>query len=216
MAHVRASSMERIPNRHPCIFGVLALLLLMAPTASAFQEAPKAPPTVSDKSLTPDELAIYSIILRYWMDNGKGKHVVHLAVKTMPFYLDDMDRNCGKALHMDQGLVGEVHRFRPEDVAMLGPSKVVLVDPEAQSKEVAENDPDKNIHKGKSIGEAVENGFAHGLTSLGEIHFDKDHLHAIVSYDFSCGSLCGNGATVILEKKDGHWIFAGHCSTSVA
>jgi hypothetical protein len=180
------------------------------------QETPERKPTLSEKALTAEELAVYRVVLSAWMDNGKGRHAVHLSVETMPFLLSDMDLNCGKSLEMTEGSVGEVHRFRAEDVKFLAPSKVELVDPEAQLKEVAENDPHKNIHKGTSIGEAVANGFAHGLTRLGEIHFDKEHTHAIVAYDFSCGATCGNGSTVILEKKDGVWGIRSHCSTSVA
>jgi hypothetical protein len=134
----------------------------------------------------------------------------------MPFLLSDMDADCGKTLHMTEGSVNEVHKFRPEDIPKLAPSKVELVDAEAQSKEVASNDPHTNIGRGKSIESAVETAFAHGLTTLGEIHFDKDHTHAIVSYDFSCGRTCGNGSTVILEKKDGVWGVSSRCSVSMA
>ncbi len=178
-------------------------------------------PVVSDKPLSPDELAVYRSILSGWMNNGSGRHAVSLAIQTMPFHPDSLDPDCGQALHMTEGSVGEVHRFRAEDLPVLRSGKmkantIRLVDPEAQSKEVAENDPDTHIHKGRSIGEAVDNGFAHGFVSLGEIHFDKDHRYAIVSYDFSCGRLCGNGAMVILEKKNGAWIFHQECSHSVA
>jgi len=43
------------------------------------------------------------------------------------------------------------------------------------------------------------------LFSVSEIAFDQQHNHAAVSYSFWCGSLCGNGATVIFEKIDGQW-----------
>ena len=98
-----------------------------------------------------------------------------------------------------------VHRFRPQDLSQLGSAKINLVDPERQAKEVAENDPEKTIGKGRSIEDAVRNGFAHGLVTLSEIRFDKDHKHAIVSYGFYCGSLCGNGGAMVLEKVNGSW-----------
>ena len=185
----------------------------------AQQTEPK--PIVSDKPLTADELAAYRVVLGDFMDNSKGRHPVILAIQTAPFYLSDMDAGCGKNFHMDEGSVGEVHRFRAGDMPALisGKMKVNtlrLVDPEAQAKEVAENDPDKAIQNGHKVAEAVENGFAHGMVQLGEIHFDHEHAHAILSVGFSCGRLCGNGTTVILEKKDGRWGFKGHCSTSVA
>ena len=171
---------------------------------------------LSHQRLTTDQLAIYRVVLATWMDNNKGTHTVHLATRTMAFSLSDMDADCGKELKMTEGAVNEIHQFRPEDVQKLAPGRVELVDPDAQSKEVASNDPHPNIRKGKSIEEAVETGFAHGLTQLGEIHFDHDHTHAIVAYDFSCGATCGNGSTVLLEKKNGIWRISGHCSVSVA
>jgi hypothetical protein len=184
--------------------------------AVSFGQAPEPTPVVSEKPMTADQLAIYRIVLSGWMDNGKGKHAVHLAIQTSPFSLSDTDADCGKSLGFVAGSKGEVHRFRKEDLALLKPSKVELVDPDAQSKEVAENDPGKHIGPGNSIASAVANGFAHGLTRLSEIRFDKDQTHAILWYDFSCGGTCGNGATVLMEKKNGVWGIMRHCSTSIA
>jgi hypothetical protein len=198
---------------------LLTWILLVSLTANGQQGEPK--PILSDQPLSADQLAIYRAILGGWMDNGKGTHAVHLAIQTTPFHLDDMDADCGKGLQMNEGTEGEAHRFRQQDLPALRsgqmkPDTIRLVEPEAQAKEVAENDPDKSIHKGISIDAAVENGFAHGLVTLGEIHFDKVHLHAIVWYGFTCGSRCGNGATVILEKKNGVWGLRQHCSNWIS
>ena len=57
----------------------------------------------------------------------------------------------------------------------------------------------------------MRNGFAHGLVTLSEINFDKEHKHAIVSFSFFCGSLCGNGGTAVLEKVDGAWQRKSNC-----
>jgi hypothetical protein len=70
---------------------------------------------------------------------------------------------------------------------------------------VANNDPSIAIREGISVNEAVEKGFANGLFSLSEIAFDKDRRHAVVSYGFHCGLLCGNGALWVFEKVDGKW-----------
>jgi hypothetical protein len=40
---------------------------------------------------------------------------------------------------------------------------------------------------------------------MSEIAFDKDHRFGVVSYSFWCGSLCGNGSTLVFEKVDGVW-----------
>ena len=47
--------------------------------------------------------------------------------------------------------------------------------------------------------------FASGMLSLSEIVFDRTHHHAVVSYAFVCGGLCGNGSTLILEKDGDSW-----------
>jgi hypothetical protein len=172
--------------------------------------------TVSPMPISSEQLAIYRVVLASWMGNRRGTHSVHLAIRTMPFVLSEMDADCGKALRMTEGAVNEVHQFQPADIQKLAPSRVDLVDPDTQAKEVAGNDPHTNIRKGRSIGDAVGNAFAHGLTQLGEIHFNHEHTQAIVTYDFSCGATCGNGATVILEKKGGVWRISGRCSVSVA
>lgn len=193
--------------------------LLSAGTADG--QRAEAKPLVSDRPLSAEQLAIYRAVLGGWMDNAEGTHTVHLAIQTAPFHLGDMDADCGKALKINEGAEGEVHRFRPEDLPALRSGKmkadsIQLVDPDAQAEKVEKNDPDKNIHKGTSIGAAVENGFAHGLVTLGEIRFDREHLHAIVWYGFRCGMLCGNGATVILEKKNGVWVLHDHCSNWIS
>ena len=187
----------------------LSLMILLAPHAYTQPSQPK----ISDKPLSSDQLAIYKAVLQDWPYGAKQqtKFTVHLSTQTVPA---EADEDCAKGLEPP---AKELHRFRPEDIAQLGPSKIALVDPDAQRKEVAENDPGKHIRKGASIADAVANGFAHGLVTLGEIRFDPSHTHALVHYDFSCGSLCGNGATVILEKaKSGTWFIKSRCSISMA
>jgi hypothetical protein len=80
-----------------------------------------------------------------------------------------------------------------------------LVDPKKQTKIVHDNDPDKTMREGKSVDSAVKAAFGTGLFSLSEIAFDKARTHAVVSYTFWCGSLCGNGATWVFEKVGNEW-----------
>jgi hypothetical protein len=61
------------------------------------------------------------------------------------------------------------------------------------------------MRHGRPVDNAVSNAFAHGLFSMSEIVFDRGHLHAIVMYGFHCGLLCGNGATLVLDKVSGEW-----------
>ena len=105
-----------------------------------------------------------------------------------------------------------MRRFKDEDLKALGAGHIRLVDPDAHGKEVRDNDPGDAIRRGADVNDAVKGGFAHGLFTLGEIRFDRSHTHAIVSFSFWCGALCGHGATMIMEKRDGSWVRQKNCS----
>jgi hypothetical protein len=182
-------------------FGVLAA------AGHAQDDSPK----VSDKPLTAEQLAVYRAVLADWM--AREMPAMNLAIQTVP--LGDtgpgVDDECGKDLDLEAAS-SVVHRFRQQDLAQMGPGRTfTLVDPDLQKKDVENNDPEKSIHEGKSVEDAVRNGFAHGLATLSEVRFDKKHQVAIVSYGFYCGGLCGNGGMVILEKKDGAWRLRSRC-----
>jgi len=189
----------------------LALMLFFAGLAAA-QEAAEAMPKVSDQPLTAEQLAVYRTVLHGWMENELS--AINLSIQTVPLAASGLFgyEGCDKGLELEPATPGVVHRFRPADLPQLGSDKIGLVDPERQQREVADNDPGKTIGEGRSIEDAVRNGFAHGLITVSEIRFDKAHKHAIVSYGFFCGSLCGNGGTVILEKVDGAWQRKSRCS----
>ncbi|MGD0681651.1 MAG: hypothetical protein ABR990_06330 [Terracidiphilus sp.] len=192
-----------------------ALLIVFAGLAAA-QEAAETKPKVSSQPLTAEQLGIYRTVLHGWMDNELS--MVNLSIQTIPYPTSGAfdAGDCGKDLELEPVVPTVVHRFRVADLAQLGSDKIVLVDPERQSREVAENDPGKTIGEGRSIEDAVRNGFAHGLVTVSEIRFDKQHKHAIVSYSFFCGSLCGNGGTIILEKVDGAWQRKSQCSNWIS
>ncbi|MGO9317390.1 MAG: hypothetical protein ACLPXT_14610 [Terracidiphilus sp.] len=187
-----------------------ALVLVFVGLATA-QEAAETMSKVSDQPLTSEQLAVYRVVLHGWMENEVN--AMNLSIQTIPFPISGAfdAGDCGKDLNLEPVVPGVVHRFRPADLPQLGSDKIGLVDPERQRNEVAENDPGKTISEGRSIEDAVRNGFAHGLVTVSEIRFDKEHQHAIVSYSFFCGSLCGNGGTVILEKVDGAWQRKSRC-----
>lgn len=189
----------------------LVIVLLAAAGLAAAQEAAETKPKASDQPLTAEQLAVYRVVLHGWMDNEVS--AINLSIRTVPFPTSGAFNasDCGKDLELEPVVPGVVHRFRPADLPQLGSDKIGLVDPERQRKVVAENDPGKTIGEGRSIEDAVRNGFAHGLVTVSEIRFDKEHKHAIVSYSFFCGSLCGNGGTVILENVDGAWKRKSRC-----
>lgn len=119
--------------------------------------------------------------------------------------------DCLKKLGIDTSPPSEVHRFRMEDVAQLGDIKLRLVDPGQRLKWIIENNPDDARREGRPAKAVVEDGFEHGLTTLSEIRFDKSHAYAIVSVSYVCGRLCGDGTTMLMEKKNGAWIQKSDC-----
>ena len=192
--------------------GRIAVGLAMAIRAAAAvsQEPKEARTRVSKRPLSAEQLAVYRAVLSDWItgyaaDQPPGPEVPLKG--SGPFG----DADCAKGLELEDA-PAVVHRFRQEDLAQLGGDRTyTLVDADKQKQEVENNDPEKTIRNGGTIGDAVHNGFAHGLATLSEIQFDKKHMSAIVSYGFFCGSLCGNGGTVVLEKKDGVWHRSGQC-----
>jgi hypothetical protein len=203
-------------ERSGCVARILVrssilVLALSAIAAAAALHAQEAKPKVSDKPLTAEQLAVYRVILHGWTDDGKS--TVNLGIETGPLSTGASDAGeCAKGLNLEPDSPALVHRFRATDLPQLGSDKIGLVDPEKQTEEIKENDPERTIGKGRSIDDAVSNAFAHGLVTLSEIRFDKDHKHAMVSYSFFCGGLCGNGGAVVLEKIDGVWKRKTSCS----
>ena len=174
-------------------------------TGVALAQEKEAKPPINQAGLTSEQLAVYRTVLVTWFQSEKFS--VNLSELTdLSDYPDgSSDTECGKGLLLEKP-VQEVHRFQAQDLDPFGVgSHIHLVDPDAQSRKVHENDPGDAIRKGAPVDDAVKNGFSHGLFTLGEIRFDRDHTHAVVSFSFVCGGLCGHGSTLLLEKKNGTW-----------
>ncbi|OZB58740.1 MAG: hypothetical protein B7X39_16735 [Lysobacterales bacterium 14-68-21] len=67
-------------------------------------------------------------------------------------------------------------------------------------------DPGDLIAKGKSVDEAVEQGFSHALLTLSTVAFDSSGEFAALKYSLVCGQLCGNGGTVLFEHTGQGWV----------
>jgi len=200
----------------PCSFrrsvSAWVAFTLFLGTGSGFgQGSPEPKPNVSDQPLAAEQLAVYSVILQGWGDDGKA--TVNLSIQTVPLQTSGPmgDEGCAKGLDLETASPGVVHRFRKQDLPQLGSGKIRLVDPQAQSGEIRKNDPSNTMRQGVSVEDAVRNAFAHGLVILSEIQLDKGHLHAIVSYGFVCGGLCGDGGTAVMEKTNGIWKVKSRC-----
>jgi hypothetical protein len=189
--------------RNWALFGVCAVLFAFAAGVHSEDETK---PVVSLSPLTGEQLAVYRAILTSWA--GDETSQLDLADRTVPS--DDTspfhDKDCGKGLDLEPASPTLVHHFRVADLSQLGSRNIRLVGTERGDKDVQENDPGHAIRNGGSIDDAVRNGIAHGLFTLSEIRFDKTHTHAVVAYSFVCGELCGNGATLILERTKTGWL----------
>lgn len=184
------------------ILTLYGILFAAGGLLSGQETAPK--PKISNMPLAADQLAVYRAVLVSWFQGEKFS--VNLSeltsTSTSP---DGSETECGRGLQLEPGS-SEVHRFQERDLLQLGlGAHIHLVDPEGQAGQVRAHDPGDAIRNGKTVDDAVTEGFAHGLFTLGEIRFNHDHTRAVVAFSFWCGSLCGHGGTVLVEKKNGAW-----------
>ena len=173
-------------------------------------------PTISKAPLTADEVQIYRVVLDSYVAGEKSSWALNIANVTDP--LDGAEAKAGgcfRGLELDGSKIDDaatiVHHI---DTNSFPGRNVRVVDPREQLKTVEKNDPQTTIFKeGKPVDAAVKGAFETGLFSFSEIVFDKSHAHAVVSYGFYCGGLCGHGRTLVLEKnKDGWKIKNRECS----
>jgi hypothetical protein len=186
------------------LFGSLVLALLFSSSSSVFGEGKAVKNTAP---LSADEVAIYRAVLQQYISRDPGS--LSVSVETYPLDAESPMNQLskGECLHGIQleNLAGFSRSFHDLTTDVLPGKNMKLVDPKRQSKVVRANDPSKTIRGGRSVDSAVEEAFATGLFSVSEIAFDKEHHYAVVSYSFWCGSLCGNGSTVVFEKVGGEW-----------
>jgi len=157
--------------------------------------------------LSADEVAVYQAVLHQWNSNA---HTLNVANRTFPLDALSSNSSCECLRNVDvQSLASASHSFHYLTQTVFPESNVRLVDPDEQLTTVRRNDPHSGMAVGKSVERAVKDAFASGLFSLSEIAFDREHHLALVSYGFVCGSLCGNGGRLLLEKVDGVWKIKG-------
>jgi hypothetical protein len=178
---------------------------------NASARSDKDKPVKSAVPLSADEIAIYRSVLGQFLE----REVVSLNVSSRTYPLDlsspmsgFLDRACSQGIQLDN-LASVSHSYHELIPDLLVVKKMKLVDPDKQGKLVHKNDPSKTIRSGKSVDDAVKEAFGTGLFSLSEIAFDKEHHFGVVSYSFWCGSLCGNGATLVFESIGGEWKNSG-------
>jgi hypothetical protein len=186
------------------LFGALIVALA---ASSSLRGYGSDKPIKNTTPLSADEVAIYRAVLQQYISRGSGS--LNVAATTYPLdptsgmnHLSDSECLQGIQLENLAGVSRSFHDLTPE---VLPAKNMKLVNPTQQGKTVRANDPDKTIRGGKSVDSAVSQAFATAMFSMSEIAFDKEHRNAVVAYRFWCGSLCGNGATLVLEKVGGQW-----------
>jgi hypothetical protein len=181
----------------------LMVLVLACPLTNATSKKP----IKATIPLGADEVAIYSAVLRQY--SGNDDSALNVSLRTYP--LDPSSplsglqaADCLKGIQLENLSMASrsFHELSPD---ILPGKRMKLVDPKKQSRIVHSNDPSNTIRKGEPVKDAVENAFSTALFSMSEIAFDKEHRFAVVSYMFWCGSLCGNGSTLVFEKVKGQW-----------
>lgn len=154
-------------------------------------------------SLSADEIAVYRAVLGDAIRRG-WKHL-NISASTGPLSERDFEAcDCFDGIDLEN-LPAAFHTSHDLIDIVLPTKGMRLVDPRRQSSVVYANDPGQNIGDRKSVKDAVNAAFSTGLFSMSEIAFDQEHRHAVVSYSFWCGMLCGNGATFIFERIGDQW-----------
>lgn len=189
------------------IFWILAPSLVLPFPFLAQSDSPK--PKVNSHPLTVEQIAVYRAVLEDYTKGAGG--ALNLAKETELLERPKSNDKCIKRIDLEfaGNNARAVHQF---SAGALGP-KVVVVDPDRQNMQIEDNDPQKLVKKAidqekvseKELDDSVKRAFETGLFTLSEIVFDKQHRHAVVAYSFVCGSLCGNGNTLVLNKVGQTW-----------
>jgi hypothetical protein len=162
-------------------------------------------PGLSQSPMTSDQIEVYRAFLSSYTNGSKTPHL-NLAKHTSTLELagEKGEGGCLKGIDLDETAHPEstIHEFDPKTSL---PENIRLVDTDDQGKIVQENDPDRTMRQGTPVHQAVDRAFATGLLTLSEVAFDKTRRHAVMSFSFVCGGLCGHGATLVFEKRNGQW-----------
>jgi hypothetical protein len=177
----------------------------------------KDKPAKNTLPLTEDEIAIYRAVLQHY--GGEDISALNVSVRTYPFEMNSFSNEniagCLKGIKLDNlPAIQNAYHELTNDILLV--KNLTLVDPTKHSKIVRKNDPSITIAKGKSVNDAVSDAFSSALFSMSEIAFDQNRNYAVISYSFYCGSLCGNGATLLLKKENGEWKLSRSCSNWIS
>jgi hypothetical protein len=174
------------------------------------EDGPK--PTLSSEPLTAEQVAVYRAVVENYLKGSDGS--LNLANRTELIERSGLstDHRCMNTVKQPTASATPIiHRIASS--AVLG-TKIVLVDPDRQQREIEKNDPQNLIKRAiddhekvteKQVDDSVNRAFETGIFRLSEIVFDREHRRVVVAYSFACGMLCGNGKTLLLQKFGTKW-----------
>lgn len=218
----RRSLMQKLdgPTRRFALVVVGGIIL----NGSAFAQGRSQKPQLSEKPLTGEQVAVYRAVLKsYTRDSAAGLNISN-TIAPLNFKELASDKRCIQGINL-VGTDNSVLTIRRLSSSVLLNSEMILVDRDRQLIKVKQNDPEILIKKAIDDGdqlsdelvkEAVKKAYSTGLFALSQITFDKTHHHAIVSYSFVCGMLCGNGGVLVLEKHGDNWTVSRTCDSWVS
>ena len=173
---------------------ISVLVLLVLPLACGAQSKPD----YSGPPLTEEQLSVY----RGFLDEFSALHVKNLSKLTLPLDFNGFPegRPCltGIELEKSPDALKIAHVFGPE---ITNGRELKLVDPLEQTKLLKQRDT-SSANQPK---QAAQSGNDLNFLIFSEIAFDTKHRFAVVKYLLVCGEHCDSGATLVMEKVDGHW-----------
>ena len=163
----------------------------LSPIVVAGQESPDAA----------DDIQIYSAFLENW--SGPGHKAMNVSQVAKPPTKEDIDdfTECASDKAAARIPWVQINDARDLRGVIDKLAYVHLVDP-WQWRPL---DPEDSMAKGQSVESAVDAGFAGGLMTFSAISYDESHEIAAFTYSFVCGSLCGNGGSVVFKKTTAGW-----------
>jgi len=182
------------------------LLLLFTLSCHHAPDDEPAPPHLSKRPLTPEQLGIYSDYLHHVYRPPRDSFdpkVIALSDFTMlrPQYQYNPTSRVRDECLKEIGNLPEGTEFHllPEELNQ--PGKIELVDARTHRKREPNKVPNAPLNE-MPAGEDPQ----HPVLLLSEIAFDRTHHFAAFDYSYQCGGDCGNGGPVLYEKHEGQWV----------
>lgn len=186
-------------------WSALVLASVCISTASCGSHASNHP-TAADSSVSPDELAVYETVLTSWLGSENRRQLVSYELSAPPSKQDSEFTDCAKGMNFPAANDGSLGAKTLTGVHFKNP-RIELID----GSKWKPADPAEAMANGDSVDVAVRKGFSQSLMSLSQIAFSRDGKDAFVKIGMSCGSLCGSGSTVHLQKSAAGWTILGRC-----